>query len=54
MAINTELHCIYGGRNNDVFGPILVEFNCEGQNEGNNGEIIMVLTTERYVVNFWC
>ena len=24
-----------------MFGQILVEFNCEGQNEGNNGGIMM-------------
>ena len=24
-----------------MFGQILVEFNCEGQNQGNNGGIMM-------------
>ena len=24
-----------------IFGPILVEFNCEGQNGGNNGGTMM-------------
>ena len=37
VAINAQLPCIYGGRNNNVLDQLWWNFNCEGKNGGNNG-----------------
>ena len=41
VTINAWLPCIYGGRNNNFLKHFLWNFNCEGQNGGNNGGIMM-------------
>ena len=39
--MNTQLHCIYGERNNNVLDHIWWNFSCEGKNGGNNGGDMM-------------
>ena len=41
VTINSQLHCIYGGRNNKLLHHIWWNYNCEFQNEGNNSGIMM-------------
>ena len=41
VTINAQLPCIYGGRNNNVLDHFWWNFNCEGQNGGNNCGIMM-------------
>ena len=41
VTINAQLPCIYGGRNNNILDHFWWNFNCEGRNGGNNGEIMM-------------